>query len=153
MTKKNTKIIKIVHGIKATRKQVQKLTGIELYVLDKELKKLEKELKKYNQKIMALKTTKRITIIDKQKYAIQDVNGKDHEGYIYEGFDVDNRIIRFTSQKETYTVVDGAEYEEKNARDIVLYGRTDLNGRVKWSDEEKIKKDMTQPRTQNPGSF
>lgn len=95
---------------------------------------------------MALKQTVRLYLIEKNPYAIMDQNGQNHTGFIFEGFDAQNRLHRFTSAKDEYPVYDGAEYQEKNSRDFILYGRTDLNGRVKWSDFEKEKRDMTKPR-------
>jgi len=91
-------------------------------------------------KSMALKKTVSLSIYDKSAWKIKGKNGKSYQGVNYEGFDKDNRVVRFTSKKEEYPVFDCSEYNESNARDFVLYGKSSLEGGVKWRDYEDEKK-------------
>jgi len=89
-----------------------------------------------------LKQTLKLTLYDKNPYNIKGRDQKSYTGVIYEGFDKDGKSHRFTSEKESYPVFDTGRYQEENARDIVLYGRTTLEGIVKWSDFQKEKKNL-----------
>lgn len=95
---------------------------------------------------MALKQTIRLTLVDKQPYAIQSKNdpAKIYKGFIYTGLDKNSKPFNFTTIKDEYPVVDSGRYEETLARDITLFGRVDnFTGATKWANYEREKKDLT----------
>jgi len=90
---------------------------------------------------MALKKQVKLSLYEKSPWKIKGKNGKTYQGVNYEGFDQNNRVVRFSSPGETYPVFDCSEYVESNARSIALFGRTDvITGNVKWKDYEEEKK-------------
>lgn len=100
-----------------------------------------------------LKQTTKLTLVEKKPYAITGKDGKNYTGIIYEGFDSRNRIIRFTSKKDSYPVYDRGGFEETNSRDFELYGKTKFNGEVKWQDDPIEAKELNRDFREESAQF